>query len=912
VAATARRSGSAAATLRRAKGRAALLIGLADLGGVWPLEAVTGALSALAETATEMGVATLYAAERARGRMPALLAQGGGGHAGDAGGDAGADAGGYVVLGMGKLGAHELNYSSDIDLICLFDQDRYAPEDYAEAKAGYVRITRGLVQLLSEATDDGYVFRTDLRLRPAPSSTSVCVAMEAAERYYEAEGRTWERAAHIKARAVAGDLAAGAAYLDRLAPFVWRRSLDFYAIEEVQGLLRQIRSQAGHFDLARLPGRDIKRAPGGIREIEFFVQTRQLVMGGRNPGLRARGTCEGLAALAGAGVIAGETAARLTEDYRALRSLEHRLQMLEDARTHALPASEAARERLAAFCGAGDRAGFERDLVALLARVHETVSPFFEAPNGVHAAATPAGGPADEAALEAAGFARPADAARLLRGWRQGGIAATRSERAQTLFERLEPALLAGLARASSPDDAIAAFDRFLTRLPAGVQVFSLFAANPHLLDLIIGIMAASPRLAAHLGAEPEALEALLARDFFDPMPDAAALRADLEAAIAARAGVVDYERALDAVRRWAREARFRAGVQVLRGMADEAEAGAAFSAVAEACLGALLPRVVADFARRHGAPPGHGMAVIALGKLGSREMTAGSDLDLITVYDPGGAERSEGPRPLPPTIYYPRLTKALLAALTAPTAEGRLYEVDMRLRPSGRQGPVAVSLEGFRRYHAEEAWVWEHMALTRARVVVSAPGERDGDGEGDADADAGPLADRVDAAIREALARRVGDPRVGAEAAEMRRRLIAAHAGERAEPWALKHAAGGLMEIEFLGQTGALICGLAPGAPAAGRLAALAAAGWIAEGEGAVLAKALALQSRLQQLERAALDSPTRAQALGESLCRALAAAGGAPDFATLSQQLTTAQAGAAAAVAARFEALEAEAAGG
>ncbi len=850
--------------LREAKSRAALLIALADLGGVWDLAEVTGALSALADGAVGAALGWLLRTEICQSRLPGLteadLASGAG----------------YVAIAMGKHGANELNYSSDIDLICLFDQDRFEPDDFGEAKARYIHVTKQIVRLLSETTGEGYVFRTDLRLRPSPSTTPVCMAMEAAEHYYESVGRTWERAAHIKARPAAGDITAGQAYLDSLTPFVWRRYLDFAAIEDVHELLRKIRAQKGQFTPRTLPGHDIKLGPGGIREIEFFAQTRQLICGGRDPELRERTTLGALRALTRKGWVDGATAGLLAEDYVAHRTLEHRLQMMEDAQTHLFPSADDARARLAALCGWSDQAAFERDVAGRLARVHAAAEEFFTPGAGRRAATAAAAAATGEEDLARMGFQRPADAARMLERWRGANMPATRTARARGLFKGLEPLILDRLAQAGSPDEAMAEFDRFLSGLPGGIQVFSLFTANPHLLDLIVDICTAAPRLAAHLGREPQALDALLDRDFFDPLPETDALAEDLERWISDER---DYEGALDGVRRWAREQTFRAGVQVLRALSDAAEAGRSFSAIAEAALTRLYPRVVEEFARRHGPPPGRGMAVIAMGKLGSREMTAGSDLDLITLYDAGGAEASDGPRPLPPATYFPRLTQALVAALTVPTGEGRLYEVDMRLRPSGRQGPVATSLAGFSKYQTEQAWVWEHLALTRARVVAGEPG----------------LAAEAAATIRAALSARKGDPRVLTEAGEMRGKLLDSHARERPNPWSLKYATGGLMEIEFLAQTGVLLHGLDCRTAGAAYLA-LANAGWIDAAEARALGDAIALMQRLQQIERVALETPIDPTTAGEGLRRAMARACGAEDFAALDAQLRALQERAAA----------------
>ena len=840
--------------LRRAKARAALLIALADLGGVWRLAEVTGALTRLADAAVTAAARWLLAAELRAGKLPGLD---------EAALETGAA---YVLLAMGKMGAGELNFSSDIDLIALFDDARFGADEVLDARARYIHVTKQLVKLISESTEDGYVFRTDLRLRPSPSTTPVCMAIDAAERYYESVGRTWERAAHIKARPLV-DEAAGTAYLATLAPFIWRRHLDFAAIEDAHEMLRKIRAQKARFTAGELPGHDLKLGPGGIREIEFFAQTRQLIVGGREPDLRVPTTLGALDALAEGGWIEPGVRDVLAGDYAALRAVEHRLQMLEDAQTHAVPKAEDARTRLAMLSGEADRAGFERRLAERLARVHATCEEFFT-PGGGRPAARAAATLLDEGELAGRGFERPADAARQIARWHEGQIAATRGERARGLFRQLEPRIVERLAGAASPDQALVHFDRFLSGLPAGVQLFSLFAANPQLLELIVEICAAAPRLAGYLGRHPQTLDALLDRDFWEPMPGRAAMAGELAARLAPEDG---YERVLDASRRWAREQWFRAGVHVLRAIADEQEAGAAFTAIAETCIAGLYPHVVAEFARRHGAPPGQGMAVLAMGKLGSGEMTARSDLDLITIYDAAGEESSDGPRPLAARVYYPRLTQALVAALTAPTAEGSLYEVDMRLRPSGRQGPVAVSLASFEAYQTEKAWVWEHLALVRARVIVGP----------------GALSAAIDTVIDLALAGRQGAAEVMTEAAAMRARIARATAAERDNPWSLKHAAGSLMEVEILAQTGALATGLGRCQTARAALPRLAGAGWIGRQEARDLLAALVFLQRLQQVERVALTGTLDPDAAGAELRRVLVRAVEAEDFGALEAAL-------------------------
>ena len=741
--------------LRRAKRRVALLVGLADLAGVWSLEQVTGALTRLADVATDRALAFQVGREIARGKLPGQ------------GADDIETAAGAVALAMGKMGAHELNYSSDIDLIVLFDDSRYGADDFHDARAGLIRATRRMVAMLSEQTHEGYVFRTDLRLRPDPAVTPVCVSMEAAERYYESLGRTWERAAFIKARPAAGDLAAGAAFLDRLGPFIWRRHLDFAAIQDAHDIRLRIRSAKGLHGPITLEGHDLKLGRGGIREIEFFTQTRQLIAGGRDPSLRSRATVAGLAALAAKGWVPGDVADTLTRHYRFLREVEHRVQMVNDAQTHRLPGDADGFARLAMMMGQGAD-GLQRDLRAALEEVHDLTEGFF-APG----ADTPPP-PADIAP----------ESEEITDRW--ASYPALRSERARALFSRLKPDLLARLAAADRPREALVAFDGFLKGLPAGVQIFSLFEANRQLVDLIVDIAATAPELAAYLGRHSGVFDAVIGGDFFSPWPGEATLTCDLAARLEE---APDYEAALTEARRWQGEWHFRIGVHHLRGLIDAEAAGRQYADLAGAVLAALWPVVGAEFARKYGTAPGRGAVVVGMGSLGGRRMHARSDLDLIVIYDPAGQEASSGGRrSLATRPYFARLTQAFVTALSAPMAEGRLYEVDMRLRPSGRQGPVATSLEGFAQYQREEAWTWEHMALTRARVV------------------AGPeaLAGAVEAVRRQVLSARHDRARVLADLSDMRARIADAKgAGEGA--FEVKLGPGRMQDIELLAQAATL-----------------------------------------------------------------------------------------------------------
>lgn len=796
-----------ALALRQAKRRVALLAALCDLGGVWPLEVVTGALTRLADRAVHLALTTQVAEEIRRGKLPGASPE-----------DA-ATAGGMVALAMGKMGAGELNYSSDIDLICLFDETRY-PGEEQEARASFIKVTRRMTGILSDATD-GYVFRSDLRLRPDASVTPVCLSMAAAEAYYEAEGRTWERAAYIKARPCGGDLAAGERFLKVLTPFVWRKHLDFVAIQDAHDMRLRIRDHRGLHGPITVEGHNMKLGAGGIREIEFFTQTRQLIAGGRDPALRDRTTVGGLAALAEKGWVPPGTAAELTALYRAHREVEHRLQMVNDAQTHSLPTTPEGVARIAAFCGQSE-AEFRRDLLDRLGRTDRLTEGFF------------APGAAEEGP-ELSDTARE-----ITRRWES--YPALRSDRAQAIFRRLRPRLLKELARAANPDEALVALDGFLSGLPAGVQIFSLFEANPTLIELIVDIAGSAPALALYLSRNAAVLDGVIGGSFWGDWPGMAGLRAELAGKLA---GAADYEARLSMARRWMKEWHFRVGVHHLRGLIDGFEAGKQYADLAEAVVAVIWAEVTADFARKHGAMPGRGAVVIGMGSLGAGRLNSGSDLDLIVIYDDQGVEASDGPRPLATRPYYARLTQALVTALTAQMPEGRLYEVDMRLRPSGRAGPVATSLTSFSTYQETEAWTWEHLALTRARVLA-----------GEAS-----LAGEVEAFRRALLLAKGQGARVRPDVAAMRARLQAAKPAQG--PWDAKNGPGRMMDIELAAETLALIAG----SPARGveRQIAAGAGRIVPDSDAQALASAHRLQWRLHAAARLLSEGALDWDRLGE-----------------------------------------------
>ena len=776
-----------AAAMRRAKRIIALTTAIADIGGVWTLERVTTTLSNLAEQTLSLAMAHLLRAAHDAGELrlpdPANPAHGGG----------------FTVLGMGKLGARELNYSSDVDLVLLYDPAAPIYTDTTEdhALGGFTsRIARGLVSLMEARDPDGYVFRTDLRLRPDPSVTPPAVAIPAAITYYESMGQNWERAAMIKARPVAGDLALGASFLEAIRPFVWRRGLDFAAVADIHAMKRRIDQHKGGAladeadPIARIAGHNVKLGEGGIREIEFLAQTLQLVWGGRDPGLREPTTLGALRLLVRAGHVPRNAARELAAAYRFLRRVEHRLQMTADRQVHELPHRPAELGRFATFLGYENATEFARELLEHLRQVRAHYDDVFElvpellSPvqdgleldfSGVDAAPE-----ATATALRSLGFGNPQRIVAAVRGWQAGHVRALRSQRARELLSQLLPRILAALARQPQPDTVFNRFDAFLARQPAGVQLLSLFQRNPTLLDRIAAVLGAAPTLADHLANHPAALDGLLSPE--EHATPARVLQARL------KDGRL-LEDVIEIIRRTVREEDFSISVATMEGRIDANEAGLRRTALADAALHALLAPVLADFSARFGRVRGGAMAVVAMGKAGGREMMAGSDLDLMLVYDhPDDVSESRGTRRLPVSQWFVRAAHSYVAAVTAPGVDGPLYAVDMRLRPSGNKGPVAVSLGSFRRYHAESAWTWERMALTRARVVAGPPA----------------LRERVEAAIVEALGNAGDAERIRADAASMRARMLRDLPPDG--PWDVKLRAGGQIEVEFVAQVLQLI----------------------------------------------------------------------------------------------------------
>ena len=803
--------------LRQAKADMHLTVALADLAGAWPLEAVTRALSDFADASVQ---ASLAAAARLTGFDVA---------------DPANPVPGYFVLTLGKHGQRSLNFSSDVDLVIAWEPEiARAPEGRDRPKS-FNRLAQKLAFLMQEVTADGYVFRVDLRLRPDPSSTPPAVSADMARRYFEAVGQNWERAAYAKARWCAGDRQAAQGFLEDLTPFIWRRALDFAAVEDIRGLAKQIQA-VGERSKVRAAGHDLKLGRGGIREIEFYAQVLQLVFGGRKPALRPAGTQEALAALAGEGLIEAGEAEALSRAYAMFRDAEHRIQMVEDAQSQTLPESAAARRAIAALSGEADLAAFDARIRASLQEVHALFSAQFEDGESL---ATDAGSlvltgveptPDTLATLTRLGFEDPAQVWARLSGWAAGRARAARTERARRLFSRFAPRLVTAIGATGDPDAALTRFAAFFEGLPSGVQVLSLLVNQPDLARELIVILGLAPRLAELLARRPALLDVMLEPAFVRP------LREDPPDLIARRfATLADlpFEDALNAARRIAREERLRIGAQLLLERASASEAGAAFAALADAAVAAMAEAALREMTRRHGPAPGR-WAVLGLGKLGGRELSADSDLDLMLVYD-ADAEASGGPKPLGVETWFIRFTQRLVSALSAQTEEGELYPVDMALRPSGSHGPLAVRLSRFEGYYAsDEAWTFERMALTRARIAA-----------------AGGLETQVDDAVAAAIARPVPADTIRADAADMRARL--AREKPPRSSWDLKMRDGGLIEIEFIAQTAQLIAGRRADPGTAPALAALAASGDLAPDVAAALIAAHGDYTAVTQLIRAA-----------------------------------------------------------
>ena len=840
-----------------------LATAMADIAGLWSLEEVTGTLTDFADASVRISLDWLLKNKSAQYGLDIPPT---------------GDQCQCVVLGMGKYGARELNYSSDIDIVVFYEPDGIVSLDSHKLAEFWIDLTRDLSTILQFTTDAGFVFRVDLRLRPDPGSTPVAVSIPAAETYYESFGQNWERAAFIKARQIAGDKRTGDKLLAILSPFIWRKNLDFAAIEDVHAMKRQIHAVRGHGQIA-VAGHNIKLGRGGIREIEFFVQTQQLIAGGRDKSLRGSQTCPMLKQLAERGWIKTETVDELTTAYHFLRGIEHRLQMQQDEQTHTLPKTEEKLQIFSDFCGYETLDDFRSRLTEVLKTVQTHYAELFEQGEvlademGNLIFVGSENDPETLETLSQMGFARAAQMSDEIRGWHSGRFAAVRTPRARELLTRIKPRLLKSLSQTPDPDFAFARFNDFLTGLPSGIQIFSLFQSNPDLLNLITDIVGTAPRLSAQLSRRPVTLDSLLDPNFNHPLSDADEVLQELQGYMS---GITHFEDMLDATRRWHRENIFRIGTQILSGKLTGLAAGEDITKVADASTRVIFDFVMKDLLGDVTLPDGSEMAVLGLGKLGSREMTVSSDLDLIIVCAAEDyAQEVTYTASSSMEVFFSRAARRFISAMTAPTSEGYLFDIDMRLRPTGNAGPLVTKFKSFEDYQFSNAWLWEHMALTRGRVLAGGKN----------------LTNQIQA-LQKKVFQMTRDPDESRyNIADMKKRLEAHHIKKGDAKWDIKHAPGGLVDIEFIAQGLCLMHGEALAericTSTQSNLELLGAEHILSPDDKTRLIEALSVYSGLLQIFRLCLDTPAVppfSQSLNLLLCQSSAL----PDMAHLEQALS------------------------
>ena len=733
--------------LRLQRRRLALTVAIGDLAGALDLTAVTAELTEFADQALDSAIAAAIG-ERTPGAEPV----------------------GFTAIALGKQGSRELNYSSDIDPILLFDPATLPRRPREEPEEAAVRIGRRVVEILQARDGDGYVLRVDLRLRPSPEATPIVLPVDAAISYYESLALPWERAAFIRARAAAGDVALGQRFLDAIRPFVWRRSLDFGAVGEIRAISRRIRDH--YADGQQLgPGYDLKRGRGGIREVEFFAQVHQLIHGGRDPTLRAPATRDALTALAAAGWIEQDTADFMIEAYTLLRTIEHRVQMIDDRQTHVLPKGEALSgvARLHGLASGSELLDRLRGPTQAVARRYDVLAAddADQLPRDANALAAVLA----EHGLAEHGLA--AESAAWIAKWRSGAYPAVRSPAAQDALEAVLPVLITALAAAPDPRRAVVRLDTMLSRQSSAINFFRLLEARPALTQLLARILSHAEPLAEALSRRPMLFDGLIDATALDAVGSVTALAGEMR-------GLGGYEDRLDRVRQLVGEKRFALGAQIIVGQADPLAVAAGYARVAEAALQVLTEATVIEFERAHGRVPDSELVIVALGRLGGGALTQASDLDLVMVFTGDHLATSDGLKPLGAVQYYNRLAQRVTGALSAPTTSGALYAIDTRLRPSGAQGPLCVSLDGFERYQRESAWTWEHMALARSRPIFGSAAARD----------------RVAAIVTRILSGDRPARDVPAEALAMR--IEMARHKPPAGPLDVKLLPGGLVDLEF------------------------------------------------------------------------------------------------------------------
>jgi glutamate-ammonia-ligase adenylyltransferase len=736
------------AELRQRRTGVALAIALGDLTDEFTFEDATRRLSDFADSAIESALISAL-----KERLP------------------GAEVRGITAIALGKLGSRELNYSSDVDLLLLFDPEVMPRRERDDPTEGAVRVGRRMIEILQKRTEDGYVARVDLRLRPSPEVTPIVLPVNAAISHYESSALPWERAAFIRARVCAGDRALGEHFLQSIQPFVWRRSLDFGVIEEIREISARIRD---HFAQgARLgPGYDLKRGRGGIREVEFFAQIQQMIHGGRDPSVREPATLDAIKALRAASHITEADWRTLNDAYCLLRTIEHRAQMVEDAQTHLLPLDRDALDGVARLHGLGDGS----ELIDLLRPHVDAVEALFNSLAPAVEGRLSADPDILAKELRDIGFSNTDVPLKRIAEWRSGRARSLRTPAAMTAFEAMLPALLREIAASPDPERALNLLSDIVERLSSGINLYRLLEARPQLARHLALILAYAPPLAGMLARRPDLLDGLIDESSFALPPEPAAMAERLRAAMKGE----PYDRALDRARRLVNERRFSLGVQLIAAHADPLDVAMGYSNVAEGAVGALAELAWEEFAEAHGRIEGAELMILALGRLGGRALTHASDLDLIYIYDAPAGAMSDGRKSLSATDYFNRLANRVTAAISVPTAAGPLYDVDTRLRPQGGEGMLAVSLEGFAKYQRSEAWTWEHMALCRARPIYGSAEKRH----------------ELCEVIRSILAGPHDPAKTRADAAKMRDDM--ARHKPPSGPLDIKQGPGGLIDLEF------------------------------------------------------------------------------------------------------------------
>jgi [glutamine synthetase] adenylyltransferase / [glutamine synthetase]-adenylyl-L-tyrosine phosphorylase len=771
--------------LRQLRHREYLRIGLADLTGRASVETTMTELSALADGV--FAAACQWAQHTLRLQYGRLLRED----------DARQDSGrgtqdSFVVLAMGKLGGGELNFSSDVDVMYLYDTDATATRGgrrgTLETREYFSRLAELVTRALQEVTSAGFAFRVDLRLRPEGVNGPIVNALGNALLYYEAYGQTWERTALIQARPIAGALQLGDRFLREVRPFLYRRYLDYTTVADMKEMKARVEAQLGE----KVGRGNVKLGRGGIREIEFLVQVLQLIHGGRDERLRGGGSLPTLTRLVAGGYLPADEGEALAAAYRFLRHVEHKIQIVHQRQTHSVPREPREQETLARRLGyRGDDvvAQLWADLDRHAAVVRRAFEKLFYEP----AAETRRTGDAEGAQLlrdldhtepslarlQALGFARPQASYENLLLLRDGPPSArARAPRKKALYE-LAPALLSTILKSADPDLALQNLAIFISTIGARTTFLALLRENPGTLRMLVELFGGSQFLANAFVRHPELLDTLVRADLVRVHRDVQDLETELDAVLA---GASDLEDVLDVLRRFRNQEFLRIGINDLQGLLEPEEVSNELTALAEACLRRACDVAAQDVCRRYGLAqlPGR-FVVLAMGKLGGAELNYNSDLDLIFVFE----EAELGASPMSAHECFSKLAQRLITVLQVTTREGIVYRIDTRLRPSGRSGPLVSSLDGFRRYHETSARTWERQALIKARPVAgdAALGQR--------------VADIVSAFVYRAPL----SPQQVREIRQLRGRMERELARESDEHINIKTGRGGLVDVEFLAQ---------------------------------------------------------------------------------------------------------------